>query len=56
MAGRGTSPPPIRFLSTGSLAVPVLSGPPLSAATFIITIEVAASERALVTGLGAGWY
>jgi hypothetical protein len=43
-----------RFVSTGSLAVSVLSGPPLSATTLIIAMEVVASERAFLTDLGPG--
>jgi len=43
-SGRG------RFVGTGSLRVTAQSGPPLSAAAKIRSIEAAASERARLTG------
>jgi hypothetical protein len=45
-----------QFVGTGSLAVTVLSDPPLSAVPAIEAIEGAASERALLTGPGRAFY
>jgi hypothetical protein len=39
-----------RFVGTGLVALTVLTSPSLSAARSTITIELAASERALLTG------
>lgn len=38
-----------QFVGTESAAVAVLAAPPLSAATLMVAIEVAASERTLLT-------